>query len=469
MTSTEQSDCLQTFAKTGCETAFAKLVQRHFDLVYCTALRLLAGDAHLAQDVAQSVFTDLARKARTLPPDVILGGWLYRHTCFTAAKTLRTEHRRHERERQAVEMNDSTDSAATAAAWQQLAPVLDEAMAGLNTTDRDALVLRFFERQPFKSVGASLGTSEEGARKRVDRALQRLRGFFAGRGITISAVLLAEVLNARAVSLAPAGMAAGVAASALTAASTGSGGLTLSLLKIMAITKTQIALTATGLALAAFLATQWQTANRLKAENLALAQQKAELAEHLADAAKAPPEPVHTIGNSAADSGELLRLRSQVGGLKRQLASQKELLAREQTAHAQPASDTVMDEVQARELAMAKMNFSKSWMLACILFAEDNKGMMPTNFDQAFSLVPDQAKHLTNVTTEQFELMYNGSLRSLTNPSQTILLREKVPVPAPGAKGWVRAYGFADGHSELHRSEDGNFDEWESSKIQTAP
>src|SRR5262245_41529124 len=98
---TESGQLLRKYVGQRDEQAFDELVKRHVDLVYSTALRQV-GDAHTAQDVAQTVFTDLARKASALPRDVVLGGWLYRHTCFTAAKALRTERRRQIREQEAV-------------------------------------------------------------------------------------------------------------------------------------------------------------------------------------------------------------------------------------------------------------------------------------------------------------------------------------------------------------------------------
>src|SRR4030095_4434207 len=131
----------------GSEDAFGQLVSRYINLVYSTALRQVGGDNYLAQDVAQTVFTDLARKARSLPRGVVLAGWLHRHTCFTAAKAVRGERRRQAREKEASQMNAVNDSAST---WQQLAPLLDDAMNGLATSDRDVLVLRFFEGQNFR-------------------------------------------------------------------------------------------------------------------------------------------------------------------------------------------------------------------------------------------------------------------------------------------------------------------------------
>jgi len=96
---------LRRYAKDGSEAAFGELVARHVNLVYSAALRRTGGDAHLAQDVAQLVFTDLARKARSVPENVVLAGWLHRATRYAAAQLLRTERRRAAREQEAVTMN----------------------------------------------------------------------------------------------------------------------------------------------------------------------------------------------------------------------------------------------------------------------------------------------------------------------------------------------------------------------------
>src|SRR2546421_12230549 len=124
MTDTEK--LLAEYAQTGTDQAFRELVAGYLDLVYSTAVRIVAGDVHRAEDVVQMVFADLARKARALPIDVMLGGWLHRHTCFVASKIMRSERRRQWRERRAVEMNSETDQ--SEADFHHLAPVLDEAI-----------------------------------------------------------------------------------------------------------------------------------------------------------------------------------------------------------------------------------------------------------------------------------------------------------------------------------------------------
>ena len=156
---------LADYVKNGSESAFRDLVARYINLVHSTAIRLVNGDAHLAEDIAQTVFVHLARKAHTLPPDVMLGGWLHRDACFVAGTTMRGERRRHFRERQAVAMNVPEDH--TAANLALVAPILDEAINQLEPDDRAAILLRFFEQLEFRAVGEKMGSNEDAARMRV--------------------------------------------------------------------------------------------------------------------------------------------------------------------------------------------------------------------------------------------------------------------------------------------------------------
>src|SRR5215475_8805533 len=146
---------LSEYANGGSEKAFRDLVSSYIHFVFSTALRIVGGDRPLAEDVTQTVFTDLARKAGSLPADVQLGGWLHRHTCFVARKTLRRERRRIAREKQAVELHSIEDY--TEANLAQLALVLDEVIDDLGAEDRNAVVLRFFEEMDYRSIGEALG------------------------------------------------------------------------------------------------------------------------------------------------------------------------------------------------------------------------------------------------------------------------------------------------------------------------
>src|SRR5437868_531118 len=151
----DTQELLADFVRNASESTFRELVGRYFDLVYSTAVRLVDSDTHRAKDVAQIVFADLARMAGKLSVDTTLGGWLHRHTCFVARTVMRGERRRQARERQAVEMN--TLNAQNDDVLKQLAPILDEAIQELGPDDRDAILLRFFERRNLRSVGEALG------------------------------------------------------------------------------------------------------------------------------------------------------------------------------------------------------------------------------------------------------------------------------------------------------------------------
>src|SRR5690349_16250406 len=158
---------LREYCATGSESAFQELVTRYLDLVYSVAVRRLGGDTHQARDVAQTVFSDLARKAQYLPHDTQLGGWLHRHNCFIVNNFARTEFRRRTRELEAVRMN-AIDTPRESS-WYELTPVLDDALQDLEQSDRDVLMMRYFERRDLKSVGTVFGVSEDAAQKRVSR------------------------------------------------------------------------------------------------------------------------------------------------------------------------------------------------------------------------------------------------------------------------------------------------------------
>ena len=232
---TPDSELLATFARTNSEDAFAELVKRHVNLVYSAALRQAGGDAHLAQDVAQTVFSDLARKAGSLAQRQTLTGWLYTSAHFAAAKSVRAESRRRDREEKF--MREPIHESAPEPDWETLRPQLDAAMHELKEADREAILLRYFENRQFAEVGARLGLNENAARMRVDRALERLRAALARRGLTATAAL-AGTISAHAVQVAPAGLAATLAAASITTAGTG----TLTLLKIMTLTKMKLAI-----------------------------------------------------------------------------------------------------------------------------------------------------------------------------------------------------------------------------------
>src|SRR5437879_4419468 len=153
----EDSELLRRYAEHRDEAAFERLVQRHVNLVFSAALRQTGGDAQTAEDVTQTVFADLARKAGSLGRRGGITGWLYSSTRFAAAKMRRADHRRKTREHEATDMNTTSGGETAPSHWRELAPVLDEAMHDLKAQDREAVLLRYFQSRDFKSVGAEIG------------------------------------------------------------------------------------------------------------------------------------------------------------------------------------------------------------------------------------------------------------------------------------------------------------------------
>src|ERR1043165_1470949 len=196
MDSMNDNELLQRYAESRCEASFTELVKRYVDLVYSAALRQVGGDVHLAHDVTQSVFIDLARKAGSLSGQRVLSGWLYTSAHYAAAKVVRTEQRWRAREQEANSMREILEQSASEPSWEELRPVIDEAMHELNQGERDAVLLRFFEKRQLGEVGAKLGVSEDAARKRVDRALEKLRALLARRGVTSTSAALVVILGA---------------------------------------------------------------------------------------------------------------------------------------------------------------------------------------------------------------------------------------------------------------------------------
>jgi RNA polymerase sigma factor (sigma-70 family) len=249
----EQDDTalLREYAERDSEAAFAGLVARHINQVYSVALRHTR-NPHEAEEITQAVFVILAGKSRRLSRRVILSGWLYQTARLVSVTFLRGQIRRVRREQEACMQSSSNES--EAAVWTQIAPLLDAALSRLNETDRHAVVLRFFDGKSLREVGAALGTSEDAAKMRVNRSLEKLREFFAKRGVDSTTTLLAGAMSAHAVQAAPAGLAGAVTALAVTKGAA-AGGPTLTLmkgaLKNMAWTKMKTAvLTGAGLLLA---------------------------------------------------------------------------------------------------------------------------------------------------------------------------------------------------------------------------
>jgi RNA polymerase sigma factor (sigma-70 family) len=247
---TDDLTLLRAYATEGAEDAFRTVVERNLGLVYSSALRQVS-DPHLAQEVTQAVFLILARKAGSLRPTTVLAGWLFRTTRYAASQALRAARRRQHYEQEAAQMQSTTTAPASEAAWDDVAPFLDEAMASLGTSDRHAILLRFFERKEMKDVGGAIGVTEDAAKKRVSRALDKIRAFLGRRGIALSAAALGSAITANAVQAAPTAISQSITAALAVTGTTTTTTLVTLTMKAMFYARLKLAATLAALLLIA--------------------------------------------------------------------------------------------------------------------------------------------------------------------------------------------------------------------------
>jgi len=326
MKTRSDAELLGEYAENGVEPAFAELVARHTNLVYSAALRQV-NSPDVAAEIAQRVFIGLAQGAqglcRRLAMDASLAGWLCRSARNVSLNYRRDEFRRRSREGLAMENFDATS--ATDPEWERMRSVLDDAMSELDESDYDAIVMRFFRNQDFRSVGLSLGVTDDTAQKRVARAIEKLRGHLSRRGIPTTAAALSIVLAAKAVEAAPAGLTASICAAAALVQSAAKTSTAIAVSKSIAMTTLQKALVAAALATAVGTGVyEGRRASILEKQTAALASEHDSLTKQLQDAREEASRRVAAVQRQTVPASnqlpEIMKLRAQVTALRDQLA-----------------------------------------------------------------------------------------------------------------------------------------------------
>jgi RNA polymerase sigma factor (sigma-70 family) len=301
-------ELLQRFAR-GEQSAFADVVRRHLDLVLATALRKV-GDAGGAQEISQNVFSVLARKAWRFAPDDSLPAWLHKTALLESKSWLRGELRRRRREETAVELGTTMKTSEDQPAFNALVPLLDDALLSLREKDRTALLLRYYERQSLRDVGAAFGVSEDTAQKRVRSALEKLAEFFTRRGYKTASAAAAAAALQHTAATASTTLLSTIVGAALQAAPPALAGLGVLLARLASLSRAQTA--AVCVALAA-LPVWWQLNERHAAGEEAKRLQTQLLASQ---------------NEGATVEIEIERLRALSGNLEQSVAKAREAAAR---------------------------------------------------------------------------------------------------------------------------------------------
>lgn len=322
-------DLLGLFNREQSQAAFTELVNRYLNLVYSAALRQVRSP-QLAQEVSQSVFTNLACNAAKLKTNTVLSAWLYQVTRHAAIDAVRREARRQAREQIAFQMSNLNDT--TSADWSHVEPLLDEGMDTLEAPDRTAIIMRYFENKSLREVGQALGVSEDAAQKRVSRAVERLREFLGKRGVPIGASALAALASANAIQAAPTGFAMTVATSAIVASAGVSASNAIALTKTIAMTtlqKTIITAMASIAVVAGLYEAQQISKLRSQVQTLQMQkEQQAELSNQVAELRRERDLATNALAAARAENAqqkknpyEVLKLRGEVGRLRQENAS----------------------------------------------------------------------------------------------------------------------------------------------------
>ncbi len=418
---------LAEYTATQSHAAFAQLVERHLPLVYSAALRITRQPA-LAEDVAQAVFVTFARKAHTIRDPAALPGWLYRAASHNACNALRAEKRR--RVYEAAAMENSDPPSPTQAAWDRLAPLLDEAMTCLSVTDQNLIVLRYFEGRSLRDVGAAHGLSEDTAQKRIARAVDKLRIYFSKHGIALSAALFSPTLFENAAMPPPVHLSRKIVAALPDAIAGMSTSTPLTLFFLMSQTRIKIGvIVVLLLALGgAFTALPWMKSS-FENENSAPA----------LPTMSNPRSPTRTVESPShqpvANAG----------------ASTPQPIAK-------PLSMDPAVQAETKRILNAHQSAMGNLVIGYIV-ANAGEPLDPVEFLNQVGPVanPDRILHLENINAP------TGFTSKIKDKENTLLLVES-PFPLPDGE-WGRTYGFADGRVELATSSTNDFTAWEAENL----
>lgn len=470
----EDADLLDRYVRDRSESAFSELIRRQVDLVYSAALRLVGGDVHRAEDVTQQVFSELARQAKRLRRHPAIPGWLYTTTRLMALRTIRTEQRRNAREQEANAMNELLCYPVPERDWNHLRPVLDDAMHELSEKDRRAVLLRFFQKKSLKEVGLALGLSENAARMRVERSLDKLRAQLARKGVTTTAAALTVMLGSHAVTAASSSFVATLTSATLAGAATVTAS-TFSILNVMTMTKLKVGFISAVVmgSVATSIVVERKAQAQLRQQDAALQQQVDQLAQLRVENERLDKLAAFVRRPPANSQEELQRLRDEVAALRRQtneLAALRDKSRRLQASLTRAQQDSRGDKSESTvmsEEAKAKMNYGRQLVLAMMEYASRHQDQFPTTVDQVSKLVSAETKKATTFTTSQFEIVYQGSrdaLAKYAHPGGILLLRETQPWRNTDGK-WAKVYFFSDGSATVLSQPDGNFETWEKQHI----